>query len=138
MSPNWFVGSTTPSSVRSDAPLARLKGPACTRIGGATTFRFWHIASFRCTAEFGRYRGHSGHRANRTNQARFIRTRLGINSVFANPPKSGTTYWRRSQRWIFNLGADHDDPSPRLALERIAPRAAVPRGKGLAYESHIV
>jgi len=29
-------------------------------------FRIWHIATFRCDAELGRYRGHSGHRASRT------------------------------------------------------------------------
>src|SRR5216684_6998408 len=42
MSPNWFIGSTPSSIVRSDAPLARLKGPACAAIGRAETFRYWH------------------------------------------------------------------------------------------------
>jgi hypothetical protein len=41
-------------------------------------FRCWHIASFRCAAEFGHYQGHGGHRASRTNQSRrrTLRTRV--------------------------------------------------------------
>src|SRR5882724_686044 len=88
---------------------------------GPMHVRLWrHIATFRCAAEFDRYRG----------IADIEQAAPGSSGVFPNPPKDGTTYWRPSPRWIFNLGERHDDPAPRLALERIAPGAAVPRGKG--------
>jgi hypothetical protein len=38
--------------------------------------RFWHIASFRCAAKFGRYWRHSGHRAP-----------PALNGYVANDPK---------------------------------------------------
>ena len=39
---------------------------------------YWHIPSFRCAAEFGRYRGITDIGQVRTNQARLMRTRPGF------------------------------------------------------------
>lgn len=44
---------------------------------GIRDFRFWHIASFRCDANFGRYRGIAVIDQARTGQARFMNPQPG-------------------------------------------------------------
>src|SRR5258708_853364 len=54
----------------------------------AAGFRFWHIASFRCGAEFGRYRGIADIGQARTNSARFMTPRPSVclsPATFPNP-----------------------------------------------------
>jgi hypothetical protein len=58
----------------------------------------WHIATFHSAAEFRRYRGHIGHRASRTNQARIMSTRpsagFAVSPPHPDPPRA--SFARRS------------------------------------------
>ena len=116
-------GGATPRRQRTRINLTRTahhaRGMRAARHGSNDSdFRFWHIASFRCGAEFTRYRDIAGVGQSRTNQARFGAHFRAI----ANDPCSALrpqTARRANHLPILETRC----PSPRAKIFRLTRRA---------------